>query len=103
MSLNRSAARWLAKSSPLIGLLAIACIVTVPTNALAVTAGEITETSAWTQAKDFLSLSNPAVKIAVAGSVLLGICCGLIGSFVVVRRLALAGDAISHAILPGIA
>lgn len=29
--------------------------------------------------------------------------CGLIGNFVVARRLALVGDAISHSILPGIA
>jgi len=33
----------------------------------------------------------------VAGS------CGLIGSFVVLRRMALMGDAISHSLLPGIA
>ena len=29
--------------------------------------------------------------------------CGLIGNFVVARRLALVGDAISHSLLPGIA
>jgi len=38
----------------------------------------------------------------LAASLLLGIGCGLIGSFVVVRRMALAGDAVSHAVLPGV-
>src|SRR5687768_2779413 len=34
---------------------------------------------------------------------LLGICCGLLGSFIVVRKMALVGDALSHAVLPGVA
>ena len=29
--------------------------------------------------------------------------CGIIGSFIVIRRMALMGDAISHGILPGLA
>ena len=29
--------------------------------------------------------------------------CGIVGSFIVVRRMALMGDAISHGILPGLA
>ena len=29
--------------------------------------------------------------------------CGVLGSFIVVRRMALMGDAISHGILPGLA
>ena len=35
-------------------------------------------------------------------SVLVGITCGVLGCFVVLRRMALIGDAISHAILPGV-
>jgi manganese/zinc/iron transport system permease protein len=35
--------------------------------------------------------------------ILVSLACGLIGSFIVVRKLALMGDAISHGILPGIA
>ena len=35
-------------------------------------------------------------------SVLVGITCGILGCFVVLRRMALIGDAISHAILPGV-
>ena len=35
--------------------------------------------------------------------VLTGVACGAIGSFLVLRRMAMLGDAISHAVLPGIA
>lgn len=36
-------------------------------------------------------------------SVVVGIICGIIGSFIILRGMALMGDAISHAILPGVA
>lgn len=36
-------------------------------------------------------------------SILVGIVCGVIGSFIILRGMALMGDAISHAILPGVA
>jgi manganese/zinc/iron transport system permease protein len=42
------------------------------------------------------------VQIIIMG-ILVSLACGLIGSFIVVRKLALMGDAISHGILPGIA
>ena len=35
--------------------------------------------------------------------ILVSMACGLVGSFIVVRKLALMGDAISHGILPGLA
>lgn len=35
-------------------------------------------------------------------TVLVGITCGLLGCFVVLRRMALIGDALSHAVLPGV-
>lgn len=40
---------------------------------------------------------------ALLTSVIVGIICGIIGSFIVLRGMALMGDAISHAILPGVA
>jgi manganese/zinc/iron transport system permease protein len=40
---------------------------------------------------------------ALCGAVFLGISCGLLGCFLVVRRLSLLGDALSHSVLPGIA
>ncbi len=51
----------------------------------------------------FISLQDAAVRHALLGSVLLGIACGLLGSFLVVRKLALIGDTLSHAVLPGVA
>jgi ABC-type Mn2+/Zn2+ transport system permease subunit/Mn-dependent DtxR family transcriptional regulator len=39
---------------------------------------------------------------ALMAAVLLGVGCGLLGCFVVLRRVALMGDAISHAVLPGV-
>ncbi|GEK34167.1 metal ABC transporter permease [Kurthia sibirica] len=40
---------------------------------------------------------------AMITSVMVGIICGIIGSFIILRGMALMGDAISHAILPGVA
>jgi manganese/zinc/iron transport system permease protein len=39
----------------------------------------------------------------ITTGVLTGMACGLVGSFLVLRRMAMLGDAISHAVLPGIA
>lgn len=41
------------------------------------------------------------LQIAIMGT-LVCLSCGLVGTFVVIRRMALLGDAISHGILPGI-
>lgn len=65
--------------------------------------GDISQTSTLDQAKRFLSLEDPAVRYALMGSILLGISCGILGSFIVVRRMALFGDTLSHAVLPGVA
>lgn len=43
-----------------------------------------------------------ALASALLAAILLGVACGLLGSFVVVRRMALTGDMLSHAVLPGI-
>lgn len=40
---------------------------------------------------------------AFVTSVMVGIICGVIGSFIVLRGMALMGDALSHAVLPGVA
>jgi ABC-type Mn2+/Zn2+ transport system permease subunit/Mn-dependent DtxR family transcriptional regulator len=65
--------------------------------------GEISETSVWEQAVRFFTFQDPSVRLTLAGSILLGISCGLLGSFIVVRKMALMGDALSHAVLPGVA
>ncbi len=45
---------------------------------------------------------SPMLVILLVGS-LVGASCALVGTFLVLRRMALIGDAISHAVLPGIA
>ncbi|TWU12368.1 Manganese transport system membrane protein MntB [Symmachiella macrocystis] len=55
-----------------------------------------------TQMRRFWSLEDPSVRTAILGTLLLGMTCGLLGSFVVLRRLSLLGDSLGHAVLPGI-
>ena len=64
---------------------------------------DLVETNTWEQARRFFTLDDQSVRNALVGSLLLGISCGLLGSFVVVRKIALLGDALSHAVLPGVA
>lgn len=64
---------------------------------------DLTETEWLTQAARFFSFSDPTLRPALAGTILLGICCGVMGVFLVTRKLALMGDALSHAVLPGVA
>ncbi|MBN9654773.1 metal ABC transporter permease [Halobacillus sp. GSS1] len=40
---------------------------------------------------------------ALLTSVMVGIICGVVGCFIILRGMALMGDAISHAVLPGVA
>ncbi len=47
---------------------------------------------------EFLQLDLPPILAAA----LAGLTCGLLGSFLLLRRESLLGDAISHAVLPGI-
>ena len=65
--------------------------------------GDLGSVNVWDQALRFFSLQDPSVRYALAGSILLGLSCGLLGSFIVVRKLALVGDTLSHAVLPGVA
>ena len=65
--------------------------------------GDLSETTLWDQALRFFTFQDPSVRYALLGSMLLGISCGLLGSFIVVRKMALVGDALSHAVLPGVA
>jgi len=47
---------------------------------------------------DFLAIDLPAILVALLSAT----SCGLLGNFLVLRRQALIGDAISHVALPGI-
>jgi manganese/zinc/iron transport system permease protein len=81
-------------------LLALALFVS---EAEAARIGELVDWSFGERALRFFTFTDPAMRWALAGSMLLGVCCGLMGSFLVVRRLALMGDALAHAVLPGVA
>lgn len=48
-------------------------------------------------------LSDHNVRVVVLGAALLGAACGIVGTFLTLRRRALVGDAVSHAALPGVA
>lgn len=85
-----------------LALLALLACVVAP-GLWAARIGEIAESSVLEQAKRFFTFQDGAVRHALAGAILLGICCGLLGSFLVVRKMALFGDALSHAVLPGVA
>lgn len=52
---------------------------------------------------DVLLLRDYNTRVVVLGATLLGIGAGVVGSFTLLRKRALIGDALSHATLPGIA
>ena len=78
-------------------------LLALPLFAHAAKIGEISEISWTEQALDFFTLQQPIVRTALIGSLLIGFCCGILGSFLVVRKLSLLGDTLSHAVLPGVA
>ncbi len=79
------------------------CACLMPVVAEAARISELTETSTMERAARFFSFRDPSLRYALIGSMLLGACCGVMGSFLVVRKLSLMGDSLSHAVLPGVA
>ena len=51
---------------------------------------------------EFFTLSSPLIRNVVIGSVLLSLSSSIVGCFTFLRKRALVGDAVSHAVLPGI-
>lgn len=51
---------------------------------------------------DFFSFSDPNVRYVVVGNVLLSASAAMVGAFILLQKKALVGDAVSHAVLPGI-
>ncbi len=51
---------------------------------------------------EFFTFKYDFLITTVAGSVLVGLTCGILGTFLVLRRLSLMGDALGHAALPGV-
>lgn len=57
----------------------------------------------WAQrSAEFFSFKYAFVADALLASSLVGLTCGVVGTFLVLRRLSLLGDAASHAALPGL-
>lgn len=52
---------------------------------------------------DFLLLRQVGTRSVVFGAILLGIASATIGCFALLRKRALVGDAVAHALLPGVA
>lgn len=51
---------------------------------------------------DFFTFSDPNVRMVTIGTILLGVSAAIVGTFTFLRKRALVGDAIAHAILPGV-
>ncbi|RED94349.1 metal ABC transporter permease [Marinoscillum furvescens] len=51
---------------------------------------------------EFFGMQNPNVRYVVLGSVLLSISSAIVGCFTFLKKKALVGDVVSHAVLPGI-
>lgn len=93
-----------AGSLPVCLLLVFLALLCLPDAAHAARIGDFGEAATvGEQALRFFTFSDPALRFALIGSLLLGLNCGLLGSFIVVRKMALVGDTLSHAVLPGIA
>jgi manganese/zinc/iron transport system permease protein len=56
----------------------------------------------WDQWCRVLLLQDYNTRVVVLGTTLLGCAAGMVGSFTLIRKRALMGDALSHATLPGI-
>jgi manganese/zinc/iron transport system permease protein len=56
----------------------------------------------WEDLVRLLTLQDANTRVVLAGTGLLGLAAGVIGSFAVLRGRALVGDAVAHAALPGI-
>ena len=74
-----------------------------PEIAVAARINELSDSTFLDRTVRFFTFRDPSLRNALMGSMLLGICCGLMGAFLVVRKLSLLGDALSHAVLPGVA
>ena len=73
---------------------------------LAFAASSLTDRSirwpTWPEWQRVLLLQDYNTRVVMLGTMLLGLAAGMVGSFTLLRRRALMGDALSHATLPGV-
>ena len=56
----------------------------------------------WGDIVEVLFLQNYNTRLVVLSTTLLGVAAGFVGSFLLLRKRSLMGDALSHATLPGV-
>ena len=56
----------------------------------------------WEELLRVVTLQDYNTKVVVLGTMLLGLAAGILGTFILLRKRSLMGDAVSHATLPGI-
>ncbi len=64
--------------------------------------GNAIEGNLWERLGDFFTLKYEFLMWCALGSALVGLCSGVLGVFLVLRRMSLVGDVLSHAMLPGL-
>lgn len=65
-------------------------------------ANRILDWPSWEQFVHVISLQDYNIRVVVLGTTLLGCAAGMVGSFTLLRKRALMGDALAHSTLPGI-
>ncbi|HEV3410090.1 MAG TPA: hypothetical protein VG095_07340, partial [Chthoniobacterales bacterium] len=66
-------------------LLVASALTLIAASAEAAKVSDLSKANVAEQAVRFFSFQDPALRYALIGSILLGITCGLLGSFIVVR------------------
>ena len=98
--------RLVTRSTWVLCLMFCCLLLAIPLTAAVEGHGSITDRSvAWPttdQWQRVLTLRDYNTRVVVLGTTLLGLAAGTIGSFTLLRKRALMGDALSHATLPGI-
>jgi len=86
--------------SPLGSLFAalIACVLL----GLPLVAFEIREAQHWEQFLRIITFRDYNTSVVLLGTMLLGICGGIVGVFMLLRKRSLIGDVVGHSALPGI-
>ncbi|HEX5103372.1 MAG TPA: iron chelate uptake ABC transporter family permease subunit [Pirellulaceae bacterium] len=84
----------------------VACVAVAQPRIRVQTQGSIADRSiewpTWNQWRRVLLLEDYNTRVVLLGTTLLGGAAGMVGSFTLLRKRALMGDALSHATLPGI-